>query len=111
MKELSKIEELFLLTIWLLKENAYGVTIRRKIIDRTGKQYTYGTIYSLLERLLHKGYVEKFEGEPSSERGGRRKLFYSLTLTGVQALKDAYEAQRAVWGNITGHSFEAEYPH
>jgi len=109
MKELSKIEELFLLTIWRLKENAYGVTIRRNIAERTGKEYTYGTVYSILENLLTKGYVEKHEGEPSSERGGRRKLLYNLTSSGFQALKNAYEMQRAVWGNVTGNTFGAEY--
>ncbi|MCP4727648.1 MAG: hypothetical protein GY863_21595, partial [bacterium] len=88
--------------------NAYGVTIRRHIVKRTGKEYTYGTIYSILEQLLKKGYVDKNEGEPSSERGGRRKLMYDLTPVGVQALKNAYEMQQAVWGSVTGKTIDAE---
>lgn len=109
MRELSKIEELFLLTIIRLKENAYGVTIRRNILKHTGKEYTYGTIYSILEKLLNKGYVIKSEGEPSSERGGRRKLMYNLTQSGVKALKRAYEMQKAVWGEFTDENIDTEF--
>jgi DNA-binding PadR family transcriptional regulator len=109
MKELSKIEELFLLTIWRLKEDAYGVTIRRSIIKTSGKQYTYGTIYGILDQLLNKGYVTKKEGEPSGVRGGRRKLLYNLSPFGIEALKISYEMQRIVWGTTTGESFETEY--
>ncbi len=106
MRELSKIEELFLLTILRLRENAYGVTIRRKIVKRTGKEYTYGTIYKILEQLRKKGHVNKYECEPSSERGGRRKLMYSLTPVGIQSLKSAYEMQQVVWGNTTDKTIE-----
>ncbi len=108
MKELSKIEELCLLTIWRLKDNAYGVTIRRKIAELTRKDYTYGTIYSLLEQLLNKDYVVKYEGEPSNERGGRRKLLYEITPFGIKALKEAYEMQKTVWGSTNGYSFDRE---
>ncbi len=109
MKELSKIEELFLLTILRLKENAYGVTIRRNIAKNTGREYTYGTIYSILEQLLNKEYVVKHEGESFSERGGRRKLMYNLSQSGVQALKNAYEMQKAVWGGVTDKNIDTEF--
>ncbi len=109
MREISKIEELFLLTILRLKNDAYGVTVRKDIVRRTGKEYTYGTIYSILEQLRKKGYVDKNEGEPSSERGGRRKLMYSLAEPGIAALKNAYEMQRAVWGDLTDEIIDTEY--
>lgn len=108
MKELSKAEELFLLTIWRLDENAYGVTIRRKIAELTGKEYTYGTLYSHLDQLVTKEYAMKIEGEPSGERGGRRKLYYRVTPEGLEALQRAYEVNRAVWGEITGRTFEGK---
>ena len=108
MQDLSKIEELFLIAILRLGENAYGVTIRRDIARRTKKEYTYGTVYSVLEQLLRKGYVDKAEGEPSPERGGRRKLLYGLTPAGKSALKRAYEMQRIVWNGIDGSAIDAE---
>jgi len=106
MKEISKIEELCLLTIWRQKDNAYGVTIRRNITELTLKEYSYGTIYSLLDQLLNKGLVDKFEGDPTNERGGRRKLFYKITTQGKEALKNAYEMQRKVWGELSNVSFD-----
>jgi len=106
MKELSKSEELCLLTIWRLRDNAYGVTIRRKIAELTGKQYTYGTLYSLLDQLVNKEYAVKFEGEPTNERGGRRKLLYKITTEGIEALKHSYEMQQVVWNGITVRNLE-----
>ncbi len=106
MKELSKAEEVYLLTIWRLKENAYGVSIREKIEVLTGKMYTYGTLYGILDQLVHREYVKKIEGAPTSERGGRRKLFYSLTSEGLAALKSSYEVQQSIWGGISWSTFE-----
>ena len=100
MKDLSKAEEMILLAIWRLKDNAYGVTVRRQIKETAGKDYTYGTLYGLLEQLVRKGFVVRIEGEPSPERGGRRKTFYKLTPDGVQALKRAKEIHHAVWSGI-----------
>ena len=51
MKEISKAEEMVLLAIWRLADNAYGVTIRRQIRNDTGKDYTYGTLYGLLRPM------------------------------------------------------------
>ncbi len=103
-ERLSKIEELFLLTIHRLKKNAYGVTIKKTIVDKTDKEYTY----SLLEQLLKTGFVKKFEGEPLKEQGGRRKLFYSLTESGKLALVNTYELQRAVWEDFTVYSLDLD---
>ncbi|MFC1476858.1 PadR family transcriptional regulator [candidate division KSB1 bacterium] len=106
MKELSKAEEVFLIAIWRLKENAYGVSIRDKIAEMTGKMYTYGTLYGILDQLVHREYAVKIEGEPSPERGGRRKLFYRLTKEGSAALKNSFEVQRTLWKGIDRHALE-----
>ena len=105
MKELSKAEEMILLAIYRLKNNAYGVTIRQKILETADKDYTYGTLYGLLEQLVRKDYVIRVKGEPTSERGGRSKTFYRLTKTGVEALKRAQEMHRLVWKGITNLKF------
>jgi DNA-binding PadR family transcriptional regulator len=106
MKNLSKAEEMILLAIWRLKENAYGVTIRKKILETAGKDYTYGTLYGLLEQLVNKEYVVRIKGEPTHERGGRSKTFYKLTPFAIQALKDAIRTHNLVWLGITEFSFD-----
>ncbi len=106
MKDLSQAEETFLIAIWHLKDDAYGVSIRDRILELTGKKYTYGTLYGILDQLVRRGYSIKKEGDPTSERGGRRKLFYSLTENGFLALRNSYEVQRSLWNGINKSTFE-----
>ena len=107
MKELTKAEELVLLTIWKMRENAYGVSLRRKIKENTGKDIPYGTLYFLLDQLRAKEYVQKKAGEPTPMRGGRSKTFYRITTEGKDALKEAMEMYRKVWGNVDGLVFDS----
>ncbi|MCP4726453.1 MAG: PadR family transcriptional regulator [bacterium] len=100
MGELSKAEELFLLTIRRLEDNAYGVAIKRNIKETTGKDYKYGTLYFLLDHLANKDYVLRIEGEPTSERGGRRKIYYKITSKGLAALKDSIEMHKKMWAGL-----------
>jgi len=105
MKELTKSEEIILVAIWRLKEDAYGVTIRQQILTSTKKDYSYGTLYGILEQLAQKSYVSRVKGAPTPERGGRSKTFYKLTSEGLAALKQAMEVNRSVWQGITDLSF------
>ena len=98
---LSKAEEMILVAIYRLKNNAYGVTIRQQILDTADKDYTYGTLYGLLEQLVRKEYVIRIKGDPTPERGGRSKTFYELTPEGIEALKNAMEVHRRVWKGIS----------
>jgi len=97
MKELTLSEIIFMLAIWRLEENAYGVTIRKHIAQVTGKIHTYGTLYSALDQLFKKGYVIKSAGPPTPERGGRSKIYYRLSPEGIEALKAARQLQREIW--------------
>jgi DNA-binding PadR family transcriptional regulator len=97
MKELSLQESLFLMVILRLKENAYGVQIKKEIEKKTRKKITYGTLYSFLDQLYRKGFVDRCTGEPTKERGGRRKIYYRVSVRGTSALKTAYKLQRALW--------------
>jgi len=107
MKDLTKAEELILLTIWRMKDNTYGVGIKQKIQESTGKEIAYGTLYFLLDQLTAKEFVYKVAGEPTPERGGRRKTYYKLTNRGVEALKASVEMYQKVWGDINSLSFES----
>lgn len=106
MKELTKAEELVLLTIWKMRDTAYGVALRRKIRDDTGKDIPYGTLYFLLDQLRAKEYVQKKAGDPTPKRGGRSKAFYQITPEGKNALKEAVEMYRKVWGDVDTFAFE-----
>lgn len=106
MKELTKAEELVLLTIWRMGDDAYGVAIKRKIQEETGKDLPYGTLYFILDQLATKEYIFKIPGKPTPERGGRSKTYYHLTADGRNALKASFEMHRKVWGNLTILSFE-----
>lgn len=107
MKELTKAEEIVLLTIWRMEKNAYGVTIKRKIKERTGKDIPYGTLYFLLDQLTLKEFVFKIAGEPTPERGGRSKTFYKITLEGREALKAACKMYQMIWGDLNRFSFKS----
>lgn len=95
-----------LLAIWRLKEKAYGVSIRRQVRKDTGKDYTYGTLYGLLRQMAYKGYITKSKGDPLPKKGGRSRAYFSLTLLGIRALKDAVELHKRLWKDINEFSFD-----
>ncbi len=97
MKELTKAEETLLLAILRLKGNAYGVAIKQHIQKTTGKALPYGTLYFILEQLTKKRFVTRFTGESKPERGGRSRIYYTLTPDGSMALKHAYKIQQKIW--------------
>ncbi|MBN1272863.1 MAG: helix-turn-helix transcriptional regulator [Candidatus Aminicenantes bacterium] len=108
MKELTKIEEILLLTIWRLKEEAYGVKIRRHISRLTGKEFTYGNLYSALSQLTKKRYVFKHEEESTKARKGWKRMYYSLSPAGLKALKNACEMNEKIWQGISVRAFKEE---
>lgn len=108
MYELTKNEELILLSIWKLEGNAYGVTIRENFRRITGKILNYGSLYNTLYLLVRRGFVESRESEPLSKKGGRRKIMYSLTPDGRRALEESRKIQRKAWGEVPDFAFEGK---
>ncbi len=94
---LSRTEELILLSIWNLQENAYGGSIRDHLSNVSDYNWSIGAIYIPLDRLAHKGYVRSFKGDPTPQRGGRSKRFYELTSEGKAALLKIRSVQDALW--------------
>ncbi len=103
MKELTRLEEMYLLAILKLQENAYGVTIKKMITDQTGKKLSYGALYYTLDQIYNKGYVTKSEGDPTPVRGGCRKIYYNITPDGKKALKAAFEIQKKIWDGVSAY--------
>ena len=101
MKLLSRSEEIVLITILKLEENAYGVAIRKKLHEETETLWSFGSIYTALNTLTRKGYVTKSKGSPSAERGGRHKCLYSVTSEGLDALRAIKKVQERLWSDLS----------
>src|ERR1051326_7188107 len=89
---LGGFESLLLLAILRLGDQAYGVTIRRELLDRAKKNVAVGAIYTGLDRLEQKGFVKSWTGEPTAERGGKAKKFHRVTAPGKRALNEIHRA-------------------
>ncbi|HEV2559325.1 MAG TPA: helix-turn-helix transcriptional regulator [Microvirga sp.] len=87
--DLGSVEQHVLLAVFRLRGKGYGVSIRDEIAARAERDYSLGSIYAALERLEGKGYLTSEEGEPTAERGGRRKLYFDITAPGKRVLQDA----------------------
>lgn len=97
MEMLTKLEELILLSVWKLKENAYGTTIFKHIQNITGKKLSLGGVYFPLDRLAKKGYLKSYIGEPTAERRGLSKRYYEITSKGIEALNDIKKINEIMW--------------
>ena len=97
MEILTKLEELILLSVWRLKENAYGTTIYRHIRSVTGKNLSLGGVYFPLDRLAKEGYLRAYYGEATEERTGLSKRYYVLTDKGAEALNDIKRINEIMW--------------
>ena len=105
-EDLTLHEQTILLSIWRLQGNAYGVSLRENLIQVTKKNIHYGTLYNTLNKLVKKGYITATRGEPTHERGGRSKIYYNLTDSGINALERAKELQTALWNGIPDFNTE-----
>jgi DNA-binding PadR family transcriptional regulator len=72
--------------------DAYGVTIMQRLEERTGRERSLAAIYAALDRLKDKGMVSSWWGEPTQERGGRRKRFYKIEARGAEAVRRVQQA-------------------
>jgi DNA-binding PadR family transcriptional regulator len=91
-KTLGDFETLILLALVRLKDQAYGATIHREIETRTNRSIAIGAVYTGLARLQRSGHLTATIGEPTPERGGRRKKYYCLEPDGAAALSQALQA-------------------
>ena len=100
MEILTKLEELILLSVWRLKDNAYGTTIYKYISDVTGKKLSLGGVYFPLDRLTKRGYLHAYIGEATPDRKGLSKRYYGLTERGHQALKEIKRVNEIMWAGF-----------
>jgi len=95
---LGDFEQLVLLAVLRLarEDDAYGAAIRREIHTRSGRDVSINAVYTTLDRLERKGLLRSRVGDPTPERGGRRRKFYGMTAVGTTALRQAYRAFTAM---------------
>jgi len=97
---LGSLEQLVLLALVRLGDDAYGMTVRREIEARTGRDLSIGSIYTTLERLEAKGYIRSHVGAPTAERGGRAKRLFRIDPRGEEALDTAQHALRSMTAGL-----------
>jgi PadR family transcriptional regulator PadR len=93
---LGEFEQLVLLALIRLGEDGYGISVRDEIARRAGREADFGTVYTALSRLEDKGLVRSRLGDPTPERGGRRKKHFEITPAGQKALAHALQAIRTM---------------
>lgn len=103
---IGEFEEIVLLTIASLMNEAYSVNIVDEIERVTGRSTKLGVVHAVLKRLEDKGFIDSELGEPTKERGGRRKRFFTVSHSGKVALLRAKEQRDQLWGSIPDFVFK-----
>src|SRR5258707_4015848 len=99
---LGDFEQLVLLGVLRLEDEAYGAAIRQAIHARSRRDVSINAVYTTLDRLESKGLLKSWTGEPTAQRGGRRRKFYALRPAGIAALRQAYHAFNAMADGLEG---------
>ncbi|MGH7604537.1 MAG: PadR family transcriptional regulator [Gemmatimonadaceae bacterium] len=97
---LGTLELATLLAVARLKNDAYGLAIRRDLESRTGRDYSVGAVYTTLQRLADKGLVTSRQSDPLPVRGGRSRRHFSLTGAGARALREAERHAASIWAGV-----------
>ena len=90
-------EQLVMLALVRLRDDAYGMRVRRELEDRAARDVSIGAVYATLDRLESKGLVVSATGEPTPERGGRARRIFRVTPDGAEALRRSRMALKQMW--------------
>jgi len=94
---LTKLEDQILMTVWKFKDEGYGVNIYQHLSDLMDLKIAMGVVYANLDRLVRKGYLRSYLGEPTSVRGGMRKKYFKITEEGLAALTESKKVHDQIW--------------
>ncbi len=97
---LGELEEIILLIVASLHDHAYGILIQEEVSKQCDRKISISSVHNVLHRLEEKGFLSSNYGDPTPERGGKRKLLFSLTAAGKKALEDAKQLRDKLWNNI-----------
>ena len=97
---IGELEELILLLIVMLKEDAYGLAIRKALKEQAERNVTIGAVHGTVNRLESKGFIESKMGGATEERGGRRKRIFSITASVKNVLEKSRDVKVNLWQQI-----------
>ncbi len=103
---LGELEELIMLTVASLYDDAYGVAIQKTIKEKSERSISISTVHAVLYRLTEKGYMSSRYDGATPERGGRRKHLFRVTVAGQRVLQQARELRNGMWDSIPEMAFE-----
>ena len=106
---LGEFEEIILLTVAVLSDNAYGIAIKVDIEERLNRKVSVGAMRTALKRLENKGFLTSEFGEPTAVRGGKRKRYFKVTAYGVKALEQVMEIRTRLWSAISSVSGDFKF--
>lgn len=101
------LELTILLAVLRLGDDAYGLAVRRDVSARLRRDYSVGAVYTTLERLEAKGFVNSRTTAPTPTRGGRSRRQFKVTSAGHRAIREAERDAMAAWAGV-GRSFNPE---
>jgi PadR family transcriptional regulator PadR len=104
--QLGEFEEVVMLTVGILYNEAYGVSIKKEIEARLSRKVSVGALQTALKRLEEKGYLKSREGEATQERAGRPKRYFSITAYGKKAMEYTKSTRNAMWEAIPKMALE-----
>jgi len=107
--QLGEFEEIVMLTVAILYENAYGVSIKKEIESRLDRKVSVGALQSALRRLEDKEYLKSLVGDATQERAGRPKRYYKITALGKQAMEYSKETRNSLWDAIPSVSLDVKF--
>ena len=97
---LGEFEQVVLLAVHRLGDDAYGVTVRQEIDERVGRSVSIGAVYATVNRLVEKGYLDSYGTEPEPVRGGRARRHFRVTPAGARALLASREMLGTMWEGV-----------
>jgi PadR family transcriptional regulator PadR len=98
--QLGEFEEIVILTIGILNNKAYSVTIKDEIESRLVRTVSLGALHTALKRMEDKGYLKSYPGEATEDRAGRPKRYFEITAMGKKAMQHAKETRDQLWKAI-----------
>lgn len=98
--QIGEFEEVVLLTVGILHGNAYGITIKDEIESRLNREVSVGALQTTLRRLESKGHLISSHGDSSASRGGRPKLYFTITAYGKKAIEYTKQTRNELWKSL-----------
>lgn len=108
---LGELEELILLTVGILDQEAYGVAVLEEIKNQTGRKVNISAIHTVLNRLEEKGFLKSYMGGATEERGGRRKRLFTLSATGRSAVEEVKNQRNKLFDQLPPLAMDFSHGH